>query len=220
MKILIACEFSGRVRDAFLKRGHDAISCDLLPTESPGPHYQGDVRDILNDGWDLMIAHPECTYLTVTANKWHLPKYKERFPDREQKRKEAISFFLELANTDIPQICLENPVGIMSSRFRKPDQIIQPCMFGHPIRKTTCLWLKNLPQLIPTKIVSPELDKFPSGNCQSKWHTETGHIKDKKERSKTRSRTFMGIAEAMADQWGNNEYLKRTLVQQTICNYI
>jgi len=204
MKVLVACEYSGIVRDAFLKLGHDAMSCDLLPTEQPGNHYQGDVLDIINDGWDLMIAHPPCTYLTVAGNKWFGPDYKQRFPTRLQDRALAIEFFLLIANSpNIKRVAIENPIGIMSTMYRKPDQIIQPYQFGHNVRKATCLWLKNLPPLRYTKIVEPLLDRFPSGNVQSRWHTETGHIKNKEERAKARSKTFQGIADAMAEQWGN-----------------
>jgi hypothetical protein len=203
MKVLVACEFSGTVRDAFIKRGHFAVSCDLLPSESDlGMHYQGNVFEIINAGWDLMIAHPPCTYLTLAGNKWFKPEYKDRFPTREWDRQEAIEFFIKLANVPIEKIAIENPIGVMSTHFRKPNQVIQPYQFGHPVRKSTCLWLKGLPKLQPTNIVDYELDVFPSGNTQSKWHTETGHIKDRHERSKARSKTFQGIADAMAEQWG------------------
>jgi hypothetical protein len=204
MRILVACEFSGVVRDAFRQKGHDAWSCDVLPTEAdPAYHIQCDVLEILDQGWDMMIAHPPCTYLTVAGNKWFKPEYRERFPNRVLEMKNAAKFFMRLVNAPIDKIAIENPIGRMSSIYRKPDQIIQPYQFGHPVRKATCLWLKNLPELKPTNIVSFELDVFSSGKSQSKWHTETGHIKDKTERSKIRSRTFPGIAEAMADQWGN-----------------
>ncbi len=204
MKVLVACEFSGRVRDAFLKRGHDAISCDLLPSESPGPHYQGDVKDILySENFDLLIGHPPCTYLTCTGNKWNLPEYEERFPLRRENRKEAMAFFLELVNAPIPRIAIENPIGIMSTHYREPDQIIQPCEFGHNVRKSTCLWLKNLPLLKPTQIVSPELHQMKNGWKIAQWYIDTMNIRDLKKRSKARSRTFSGIAEAFADQWGS-----------------
>ncbi len=203
MRVLVACEYSGRVRDAFIAKGHDAISCDLLPTESPGPHFQGDVFEFLRyNKFDLMIAHPPCTYLTLCGNKWFLPKFSERFPNRLNQRQEAIQFFKKLFAVNIHKICIENPIGIMSTRLRKPDQIIQPFEFGHPVRKSTCLWLKNLPPLFKTKLVEAPMDVFASGNRQSKWHTETGHIKDAGERSKARSKTFQGIADAMAEQWG------------------
>lgn len=139
MKVLVGCEFSGIVRDAFLERGHDAISCDLKPSKRPGSHYQGDVRDIINDGWDLAIFHPPCTHLAVSGARWFYKKQKEQ--------KQALEFVRELMNADIPKIAIENPVSIISTRIRKPDQVVQPYMFGDPHTKTTCLWLKNLPLL-------------------------------------------------------------------------
>ena len=147
MKILIACEFSGRVRDAFIAKGHDAMSCDLLPTEQPGPHYQGDVFDVIDAGWDLMIAHPPCTNLAVSGARHFAVK---KMDGRQQA---AISFFMRLAKADVPRIAIENPVSIMSTFYRKPDQIIQPWQFGHGETKATCLWLKDLPPLVPTEIV-------------------------------------------------------------------
>lgn len=202
MRVLVACEFSGIVRDAFAARGHDAWSCDLLPTERPGNHIQDDVLKHLDEGWDLMIAHPPCTYLTLAGNKWFKPEYQTRFPRRHAQREEAADFFMRLAKAPIKRVAIENPVGIMGKRFRRPDQIIQPCWFGAPVRKSTALWLWNLMPLWVGRCVDPELDHFPSGNSQSKWHTETGHIKDASERSRARSRTFPGIAQAMASQWG------------------
>ncbi len=203
MKILVACEYSGVVRDAFRRLGHDAWSCDIIPTDAdPTYHIQCDVLEIIDQGWDMMIAHPPCTYLTVAGNKWLKPEYKDRFPDREKQMYEAAEFFIKLANAPINKIAIENPVGRMSSLYRKPDQIIQPYQFGHSVRKSTCLWLKGLPPLEPTNIVSYEIDVFQSDNTQSKCHTETGHIRDRKERSKVRSKTFQGIADAMAQQWG------------------
>jgi site-specific DNA-cytosine methylase len=181
MRILIACEYSGTVRDAFLARGHDAMSCDLLPTESPGPHYQGDVRDVICDGWDLMVCHPPCTHLAVSGARW--------FKDKQAEQAEALEFVRFLLNATIPMIALENPVSVISSRIRKPDQTIQPWMFGHGETKATCLWLKNLPTLVPTNIVDgrePRVHRMPPG--PDRW--------------KERSRTFSGIAEAMAEQWG------------------
>jgi len=182
MKVLVACEFSGIVRDAFTKRGHDAMSCDLLPTERPGKHYQGDVFDIINDGWDLMIVHPPCTHLAVSGAK-HF----------ERKREaglilEAVLFFLKLADAAIPKICIENPVCIMSSVWRKPDQIIQPWMFGHGETKATCLWLKALPPLIPTQIVEGR---------EHRIH----RMPPSPTRGRERSITYQGIANAMAEQW-------------------
>ena len=204
MKVLIACEFSGAVRDAFIKAGHEAMSCDLLPTEAPGPHYQGSVLDILYDGWDLMVAHPPCTYLTLTGNKWFKPEYAARFPTRHKDRKEAIEFFMLLANAPIPKIAIENPIGVMSSRYRKPNQIIQPWQYGFPTTKATCLWLKGLPNLVPTNIVSKgEVVISKSGNRMSKWYYETSKLPLKNGiRAKARSVTFQGIADAMAAQWG------------------
>lgn len=181
MKILIACEFSGVVRDAFIKRGHDAMSCDLLPTESPGPHYQGDVFDIINDGWDMMIAFPPCTHLCVSGARW--------WKDKQSEQMEAIKFFLTLANADIDKIAIENPVGIMSTVYRKPDQYIQPWQFGHGETKKTGLWLKNLPQLKPSNIVSGR---------EPRIHFMAPGI----NRSKLRSMSYQGISDAMAEQWG------------------
>jgi hypothetical protein len=204
MKVLIACEFSGAVRDAFIGGGHEAMSCDLLPTEVPGPHYQGSVLDIINDGWDLMIAHPPCTYLTLTGNKWFKPEFADRFPTRHQDRQDAIDFFMTLANAPIPKIAIENPIGVMSSRYKKPNQIIQPWQYGFPTTKATCLWLKGLPNLVPTNVVSKgEVVISKSGNRMSRWYYETSKLPLKGGvRAKARSVTFQGIADAMADQWG------------------
>lgn len=196
MKILIACEFSGIVRDAFIKKGHDAVSCDLLPTEAPGPHYQGDVLKILNKGWDMMIAHPPCTYLTVTANRSFLNN-----PDRWKKRYEAMLFVWQLFNAPIEKICIENPVGVISTYVRKPNQYIQPYQYGHTDSKKTGLWLKRLPLLKPTKSIKPEYIVAPSGKRMSKTHAmnpSTNNLNNKKLRSKT----YQGIADAMANQWG------------------
>jgi len=201
MKVLVACEYSGIVREAFKAKGHDAWSCDLLDTETPGNHIQGDVLAILGQEWDLMIAHPPCTYLTCTGNRWFKPEYKERFPTREQDRVDAIEFFEKLYNAPVEKICIENPVGIMSSILRKPDQIIQPFQFGHTEAKKTCLWLKNLPKLVFTNLKEPEYITYKSGKRMAKWYAEAVNL-PKQERMKTRSRTFQGIAHAMADQWG------------------
>jgi hypothetical protein len=204
MKVLIACEFSGTVRDAFTKLGHDSWSCDLEPTDLPGNHYQGSVLDILNDGWDLMIAHPPCTYLTVTGNKWMKDEYKDRFPTRQQDRKDGIEFFMQLANANIPKIAIENPIGIMSTHWRKPDQIIQPWHYGHEATKSTCLWLKELPLLKPTNIVGKgEFVTFKSGKRMTKWYVDAANAKTPSERAKIRNKTFQGIADAMANQWGS-----------------
>jgi site-specific DNA-cytosine methylase len=184
MKVLVACEYSGTVRDAFIKRGHDAISCDLLPTDVPGPHYQGDVFDIIGDGFDLMIAHPPCTHLAVSGARHFAAK---RADGRQQA---ALDFVRRLLDAPIPKIALENPVSIISSRIRKPGQIIQPWQFGHGETKATCLWLKGLPKLVPTNIVSGREHRvhlMPPG--PNRW--------------KERSKTFQGIADAMAEQWGS-----------------
>jgi hypothetical protein len=182
MKVLIACEFSGIVREAFSDRGHFALSCDLLPTSIPGKHYQGNVLDIINDGWDLMIAHPPCTYLCVSGARW----FKDRMPLQE----EALQFVQTLMDAPIPRIAIENPIGVISTKIRKPDQIIQPWMFGHGETKATCLWLKNLPKLVPENIVDGRLKRIHN-------------MSPSKNRSKNRSITYTGIAEAMGNQWGN-----------------
>jgi site-specific DNA-cytosine methylase len=190
MKVLIACEYSGTVRDAFIAQGHDAISCDLLPTDAPGPHYQGDVRDILNDGFDLMIAHPPCTHLAVSGARW--------FKDKQKEQAEALDFVRLLLNAPIDKIALENPISIISSRIRKPNQIIQPWQFGHPESKSTCLWLKNLPTLVPTEILSlPE-----SGRWNNQTPSGQNKLGPSEDRWKIRSATYKGIAQAMAEQWG------------------
>ncbi|MFZ3385339.1 MAG: hypothetical protein WA144_15570 [Candidatus Methanoperedens sp.] len=199
MKVLIACEFSGVVREAFKARGHDVWSCDLLPSEIPGQHIQDDVLKYLNKGWDLMIAHPECTFLTVSGNRWMKPEYQMKFPDRPQQRKKAIEFFMKIVNAPIDKICVENPVGIMSTLYRKPEQIIQPYQFGHKEPKKTCLWLKNLPLLQPTKLVEPEYFISKSGKRLASWYYLPSNTP---ERKKLRQRTFTGIAESMANQWG------------------
>ena len=188
MRVLVACEYSGRVRDAFLRLGHDAMSCDLLPTDVPGPHYQGDVRDVLGDGWDLMVAHPPCTHLAVSGARW--------FKEKAAEQAEALEFVRLLLDAPIPRIALENPVSIISSRIRKPDQIIQPFMFGHPERKATCLWLKGLPKLRPTLDVSAEMAALPKSVTERVHRMAPGPL-----RWKQRSTTFQGVAEAMGAQW-------------------
>ena len=187
MRVLIACEFSGIVREAFVKRGHDAWSCDLLPTEIPGQHIQGDVLELLNNdlNWDLMIAHPPCTDLAISGARW----FPEKIKDGSQQK--SIDFFMRLVNSGIHKIAIENPIGIMSTVYRKPNQIIQPWMFGHGETKATCLWLIGLPKLQPTNIVSgrdARIHKMPPG--PDRW--------------KNRSRTYSGIAEAFASQWGSS----------------
>ena len=202
LKVLIACEFSGTVRDAFAAKGHDSWSCDLENTETPGKHIQDYVENHLNKNWDLIIAHPPCTYLTVTGNKWFKDEYKDRFPTRKNDRKKAIQFFKLFTELDTPKIVIENPIGIMSTHYRKPDQIIQPYQFGHEASKSTCLWIKGLPLLKPTKIVSKgEFVTYKSGKRMTKWYADAAKLKPK-ERAKIRNKTFPGIAKAMADQWG------------------
>ena len=181
LQVLVACEYSGAVRDAFRALGHDAMSCDLLPTDADGPHYCGDVRDVLNDGWDLMIAHPPCTHLAVSGARW----FKDKLPEQG----EALDFVRLLLSAPIPRIALENPVSIISSRIRKPDQVIQPWQHGHGETKATCLWLKGLPKLQPSNVVE--------GREQRIWK-----LPPSANRWKERSRTFPGIAAAMASQWG------------------
>jgi len=182
MRILIACEYSGTVRDAFKAKGHNAWSCDILPTESPGNHIQGDVLDVLKVGWDMMLAFPPCTHLSVSGARW--------WPEKEKdgRQQAAIDFFMELVNAPIEKICIENPIGIMSTLFRKPDQIVQSWQFGHGETKATCLWLKNLSTLTATNIVTGRegrIHKMPPS----------------KDRGKLRSKTFQGIADAMSKQW-------------------
>lgn len=181
MRVLVACEFSGVVREAFTRRGHDAVSCDLLESEIPGRHHRGDVRDIVHDGWDLMVAHPPCTRLAVSGARW--------FKGREREQAEALDFVRDLMAAPIPRIAVENPVSVISSHIRKPDQIIQPWMFGHGETKATCLWLKNLPPLKPTNVVEGRAARIH-------------HEPPSPDRWKARSRTFGGIADAMAMQWG------------------
>lgn len=197
MRVLIACEYSGVVRNAFSIRGHYALSCDLLPTELEGNHYQGDVFDIIDHGWDLMIAHPPCTYLSLSGNRWYNDTI--RYPNRSKDRESAVQFFMKLINADIDKIAIENPIGVLSTIYRKPDQIIQPYQFGDSASKSTCLWLKNLPKLEPTNIVDVEYITLKNGKRFSKWYYDTSNVKN---RSQIRSRTFQGIANAMADQWG------------------
>ena len=184
MRVLVACEYSGIVRDAFAALGHDAWSCDLLPTERLGNHINGDVLDHLHRNWDMMIAHPPCTHLAVSGARW--------FKDKPQEQAEALDFVRRLMDAPIHCIAIENPISIISSRIRKPDQIIQPWQFGHGETKATCLWLKNLLKLVPTNIVEgreARIHKMPPG--PDRW--------------KERSRTYQGIATAMASQWSNHQ---------------
>ncbi len=201
MKILVACEFSGVVRRAFQKKGHIVMSCDLLPAiDNPGPthHYQGDVFDILDldNNFDMMIAHPPCTYLSSSGMHWTTRGFRD-----PQLTEDAIDFVKKLMSCKIPRIAIENPIGVLSTRFRKPDQIIQPWMFGHDASKSTCLWLKNLPALQATQIIEPRIV-----DGKKRWGNQTNSGQNKlapsKDRWKKRSITFEGIAEAMADQWG------------------
>lgn len=206
MRILVACEFSGIVRDAFEAKGHYAMSCDFLPSEISGRHYQGDIRDIIGTGWDLMIAFPPCTYLCSSGLHWN-----KRRPERGQMTEEALDFVRLLLDCSIPQIALENPIGCISSKIRKPDQIIQPWQFGHDASKSTCLWLKNLPLLKPTNVIEATVadgkkryaNQMPDGQ-NGERNPVTGKLYgwNTPEIKLSRSRTFKGIAAAMADQWG------------------
>lgn len=182
MKVYVGCEMSGTVTEAFIRQGHDAVSCDLLPSEKPHiPHIQDDVLNHLSERWDLGIFHPPCTHTAVSGARWF--KYKQK------EQKEGIEFFMKLISAPIPQICVEHPISIMSTVYRKPDQIVQPWMFGHGETKATCFWLKNLPRLKPTKIVDGRIARI---------HKEPPGV----DRWKNRSRTYQGIANAMASQWG------------------
>ena len=207
MRILIACEYSGTVRDAFIARGHDAMSCDLLPTEKPGPHYHGDVFDVLDDGWDMMIAHPPCTYLSSSGLHWNARGAMVDGRPRHELTHEAMLFVLNLMDVGfvrhgIPRIALENPVGCISTQYRKPDQIIQPYQFGEDASKATCLWLKGLPTLKGTVYCEPRIV-----NGAKRWANQTDGGQNKLapsvDRWKDRSRTYKGIADAMAEQWGS-----------------
>ena len=188
LKVLVACEFSGIVREAFRRRGQDAISCDFLPTEIEGPHIQGDVREHLTPDFDLMIGHPPCKYLAVSGARW--------FRGRESLQREALNFVANLMAAPIARICIENPVSIISTKIKKPDQIIQPWQFGHEETKSTCLWLKNLPKLVPTKTMM-----IRNRNLTPSGQNKVGPSLD---RWKIRSRTYTGIADAMAQQWSNS----------------
>lgn len=196
MRILVACEYSGRVRDAFIRHGHEAMSCDILPTDNPGPHYQGDVRDILDDGWDLMVAHPPCTYMTNSGVTWL-----HKDPTRWAKLDDAAAFFKMLLDAPIEKIAVENPIMHKYARERiggvKQTQVVQPWMFGHMEQKATCLWLKNLPPLVPTNNVKAEMLQLPD-NERQRLH----YLPPSADRWKLRSTTYMGVAEAMANQWG------------------
>jgi hypothetical protein len=194
VRVLIGCEFSGIVRNEFIKRGHDAISCDLLPTESPGPHYQGDIFDVINDGWDVGIFFPPCTFLCSSGLHWN-----KRKPERKQETEKALVFVKKLLAAPIKRKALENPVGCISSRIRKPDQIIQPHFFGHPESKTTCLWLEQLPPLLPTCVL--DINDF-GGRWKNQTASGQNKLAPSPDRWKIRSATYPGIAAAMAEQWG------------------
>ena len=189
MKVLVACEYSGIVRDAFTQKGHDATSCDFLPTEREGSHFEGNVLDIIDQGWDMMIAHPPCTHLAVSGARW--------FKDKQKEQKKALDFVRSLLDAPIEKIALENPVSIISTRIRKPSQIIQPWQFGHPENKKTCFWLQNLPLLEETNNVKHKME-----NMSKKEMDRIHHMTPSPERSKQRSLTYTGIAKAMAEQWG------------------
>ena len=196
MKVLVACEYSGTVRDAFIAQGHDAMSCDLLPSDKPGPHFQGNVFDIIDQGWDLMLAFPPCTYICSSGMHWTTRGLRD-----PQLTEDALEFVRRLLDAPIEKIALENPIGAISSRIRRPDQIIQPWQFGEDASKSTCLWLKNLPLLKPTKIIEPKV----SDKGKKIWGNQTPSGQNKlgpsADRWKLRSKTFQGIADAMAAQW-------------------
>ena len=199
MRVLIACEYSGTVRDAFRALGHDAMSCDLLPTDRPGPHYQGDVFDVMGQGWDLMIAHPPCTYLCSSGLHWN-----KRYPDRAIKTADALAFVQRLMDAPIARIAIENPIGRIGTAIRKADQIIQPYQFGHDASTQTALWLKGLPKLTPTQLVAP---RMVAGKARWANQTDSGQnrLSPSPDRWKLRSTTYQGIADAMAAQWGQVE---------------
>lgn len=207
MKVLVACEFSGIVRGAFAANGHEAWSCDLLPSEKPGNHVTGDVLEILDRGWDLMIAHPPCTYLCSSGLHWNT-----RRPGRAAKTEEALAFVKALLDAPIKHIALENPIGCISSRIRKPDQIVQPWQFGHAESKGTCLWLKNLPLLVPTCIV-------PKPSC-GYWNNQTPSGQNKlgpsEDRWLERSRTYVGIAKAMAERWSSQAIANHAQIAESL----
>jgi hypothetical protein len=231
LKVLVACEYSGKVRDAFTRMGHFAMSCDLLPTDAPGLHYQGDVRDVLDQGWDLMVAHPPCTYLSVSGMHWTTRGLRD-----PQLTEDALAFVQLLMDAPIKHIALENPISVISSRIRKPDQIVQPYEHGHDASKKTCLWLKNLPLLTPTSMVAPKtyccghlvdesVGKYGCVNCNGEkkarliWSNQTPSGQNKlgpsDDRWKIRSETFAGIAQAMATQWGPHIERELTLASSS-----
>lgn len=200
MRVLVACEYSGTVRDTFLRHGHDAYSCDLLPSETPGPHFQTDAQEFFHPEWewDLIIAHPPCTYIAVSGARWMKDN-----PDRAEKAEKALDFFLACLNAPAKMVCVENPVSAASSRVRKPDQIIQPWQFGHEETKTTCLWLRGLPKLKPTRVCARrDKNLTPSGQ---------NNLPPSKDRWKLRAKTYEGVAEAMAAQWGRKFFILKGL---------
>lgn len=204
MKVLVACEYSGTVRDAFIRGGHEAMSCDLLETETPGPHYKGDVRDVIGDDWDLMVAHPPCTYLSVSGMHW--TKRGKRDPKLTE---DALDFVRLLMDAPVSRIAVENPVSVISTRIRPPDQIINPYQFGHDASKKTCLWLKNLPPLVTTKRIPGRIVGYrKNGKPIERWGNQTNGGQNKlgpsPDRWKERSLTYAGIAEAMVNQWGKH----------------
>lgn len=205
MKVLVACEESQEVCKAFRELGHEAYSCDIQECSGGHPewHLKQDVIPLLNQDWDLIIAHPPCTFLTVTGNRWfNVEKYGDKAIQRQKEREEAVAFFMQFANAKCEKIAIENPIGYMSTVYKKPTQIIHPYMFGDPARKATCLWLKGLPKLIPTNMVEPIIIHYQNGKgTDNPWHMETMKLPPK-ERAKARSKTFPGIAKAMAEQWG------------------
>ncbi len=206
MRVLIACEESQAVTKAFRALGHEAYSCDLLPCSGGHPewHFQQSVFEVIDKGWDLMIAHPPCTFLSVSGARHLYNKDKTPNLERYKKQAEALEFVQKLMDADVPRIVIENPVSVISSKIRKPEQIIQPWMFGDEATKTTCLWIKNLPNLVPTKIVGKgERTVFKSGKSHPKWYADAlANAKTPAERRTLRSKTFDGIAQAMANQWG------------------
>ena len=205
-KVLLSCEESQAVTKEFRRLGHEAFSCDILPCSGGHPewHLQQDVTELLKQKWDMIIAFPPCTYLTVAGNRWfNIERYGKKAIKRHQDRKEAIEFFMMFANADCEKIAIENPVGIMSSEWRKPNQIINPFQFGDAFEKKTCLWLEGLPNLVPTDIVKPPArTEFNSGKTMPAWYADSWKL-PKDERAKLRSKTFPGIAKAMAEQWGS-----------------
>lgn len=219
MRVLIACEESQAVTKAFRELGHEAFSCDILPCSGGHPewHYQQSVFEVIDKDWDLMIAHPPCTYLAVSGASWMYNKDGSRNEERYRNQMEGLEFVHQLMDADIPRIAIENPISVISSYIREPNQIIQPYFFGDKFRKTTCLWLKNLPHLELTNMVEPEIVTYGSktySGAAGKW------FKSAEERRTERSKTFPGIAQAMAQQWGNEERLKKVGQQKSIFDEI